>query len=108
MPDDHHRSVLGSLGNGHRTGYAPWATEFLADHGAVSRILQRGQGTVLGHQVFGVQPMCLQSVADASKNTLLVGAPGQFRKMLGNSDARHVGAGFLEFTACGNDCDHRR
>jgi hypothetical protein len=39
-----------------------------------------------------------QGVADASKNALLVGAPGQFRKMLGNSDARHVGADFLEFT----------
>ena len=99
MPDDYHRSVLGSLGNGHRTGYAPWATEFLADHGAVSRILKRGQGTATGHQVFHVQSMRRQGVADASKNAMLAGAPGQFRKMLGNSDARHVGVDFLEFTA---------
>ncbi|SVB01542.1 uncharacterized protein METZ01_LOCUS154396, partial [marine metagenome] len=69
------------------------------DHGAVSRILQRGQGTVPGYQVLRAQPMRRQGVVDASKNGILVGAPGQFRKMLGNSDARHVGADFLEFTA---------
>jgi hypothetical protein len=40
-----------------------------------------------------------QGVVYASKNGILVGALGQFRKMLRNSDVRHVGADFLEFTA---------
>jgi hypothetical protein len=40
-----------------------------------------------------------QGVADPSKNGMLVGGPGRFRKMLGNSDGRHVRSDFLEFTA---------
>lgn len=91
----------GSLGNSYGTGNVLWAAEFLADNGTVSRVLQRGQGTVSGHQIFRAQAVRRQGVADAPKNGVLVGAFSQFRKVFGNSDARHIGANFIELaTVC--------